>query len=392
MGIGNQTNYGQGSTFNATDKELYLNIEKEIVKYPSPRIELVKRIGSFSQPVLSNKIEWSVKDNRPVKALVVNGVSSAGTTVTITVDTPGVFNVDDLVQTASGEQLIVQQVIGGTQVVLKRWAGTAAEIVGGATIQRIGGATAQGKDADNMVIHGYDDLYNYTSILEDVVDLSGTENQALIRGQENSGQLLARKQMELAEVWQSQMILGLRKKDDLTKTTTAGGIKYLIDTYAPAANVVNFGGSATFALTGDSGPLGKIDTMLDSLSANVFDKPTLYVGAKFMRKFKYALTDATTIRTDNEADTKGVGVVGTYLSHLYGKIKVVLIQERTGFMDNLVFAVDESDLGQKAMKGREWQTYPLGRRGDSFQWQVLSERTVKMGNPAAHAYMYNFGF
>lgn len=381
-------NYGQGSTFEATDKELYLNIEKEIKKYPSPRIELLKRIGSFDQAVNSHKIEWSLKDNRPVKATMAVKREAGATTMIVA--TPGVFNVDDLIQLPGGEQLVVTAVSGGTQLTVKAWAGTPEAIDIGQTVMRIGGATAQGKKADGMVTTGYEDLFNYTSIIEDVVELSGTEHNALIRGHENSAQLIARKQQELAEVWQSQMVLGIRVKDDVSKTTTCGGIKFLIDTYAPA-NAIDFGGSAKWSSDGDAGALGKVDDALDLISSKVFGKPTMYVGAKFMRKFKYAIAD-TNIQTTQELNSsRGVGVVGTYLSHLYGKVEVVLIQERTGWMDDLVFFVDESDLGQKAMKGREWQTYPLGRDGDSFKWQVLSERTVKMGNPFAHSYLYNLG-
>jgi hypothetical protein len=382
----NQSLYGQGTTFSATDKELYLNIEKEIKKYPSPRIELVKRIGSFSQPVNSHKLEWSRRDNRPVKT--TTAVAAADSATTIIVATPGVFNVDDLLVKPSGEQVRVTAVSGGTQLTVEAWAGTPEALDIGDEVKRAGMATPQGKNADNMVITGYEDMYNYTTILEDVIDLSGTEHNALIRGQENSGQLIARKQMELAEIWQTQMVIGPRKKDDASKTTTTGGIKFLIDTYAPG-NVINFGGSSTWSATGDSGAMGKIDDMLDKLSAKVFDKPTLYVGSKFMRKFKYLMTDI--IRTEQENDTRGIGVVGTYLSHLYGKVKVVLIQERTGFMDNLVFALDESTIGQKAMKGREWQTYPLARLGDSYRWHILSERIVKADNPEALAYATNLG-
>lgn len=380
-------NYGQGSTLNATDNALYLNIEKEIKKFPSPRIELLKRIGGFDQAVNSHKIEWSLKSNRPVNALLGQAYTSG---TTIYVDTPGVFNVDDLVQAASGEQFVVEAVTGGVVLTVRHLAGTPAANDFGTTLMRIGGATPQGKDADSMVISGHDDLFNYTSILEDVVDLSGTENEALIRGLENSGQLIARKQQELAEIWQSQMVLGIRTKNDVLKTTTNGGIKDLIDTYA-AGNAIDFGGSSVWSSTGDAGALGVIDDALDKLAANVFDKPTMYVGAKFMRKFKYAIAD-TNIQTTQQLDNaRGVGVVGQYLSHLYGKINVVLLQERTGWMDDLVFFVDESDIGQKAMKGREWQTFPLGRKGDSFQWQILSERTVKIGNPNAHVYLHNLG-
>lgn len=378
--------YGQGTTLSATDKELYLNIEKEIKKYPSPRIELLKRIGSFSQPVNSHKIEWSRKDNRPVKSTMAVAAESNATTLIVA--NPGVFNVDDLLEKPSGEQVRVTAVSGGTKLTVEAWTGTPEAVGIGDEVRRVGMATPQGKNADNMVIHGYEDLFNYTTILEDVVELSGSEHNALIRGHENSGQLIARKQMELAEIWQTQMVIGQRHKDDATKTTTSGGIKFLIDTYAPG-NVIDFGGSATWSATGDSGPMGKIDDALDKLSSKVFDKPTIYVGAKFMRKFKYLMADL--IRTDQENDIRGVGVVGTYLSHLYGKVKVVLIQERTGWMDDYVFMVDESMIGQKAQKGREWQTYPLGRLGDSFRWQVLSERTIKIDNPEACAYLTNLG-
>lgn len=381
------TNYGQGSTFDATDKQLYLDIEKEIKKYPSPRIELLKRLGGFEQAVNSHKIEWSRRDNRPVKTTVVNGTTSGGTVITVT--DPGVFNVDDILEKPSGQQMVVEAVNGGTQITFRALTGTAEALTGGDTVKRIGMASPQGKDADDMVTTGYEDLYNYTSILEDVVNLSGTEHASLIRGHESSAQLIARKQQELGEIWQSQIVLGKRTKDDARKVTTNAGIKQLIDLYAPL-NSINFGGSATWALTGDSGVNGKVDDALDLISSKVFDKPVMYVGAKFMRKFKYSMSD--TIRTEQENDSRGIGVVGTYLSHIFGKIKVVLIQERTGWMDNLVLLVDESDLGQKAKKGREWQTYPLGRKGDSFQWQVLSERTVKMGNPSAHAYIFNLGF
>lgn len=386
-----QVNYGQNSTFDASDKALYLNIEKEIKKYPDARIELLKRIGGFDQSVMSHKLEWSLRDNRPVTALEAVERAPGGTTMIV--DTPGVFNVDDLIEVVVGterEQMVVEAVAGGTSLTVRHWAGDSVNVDLGTKVSRIGMATPQGKVADNAVSGGPEDLYNYTSILEDVVDLSGTENEAMIRGLEGSSAQLARKQKELAEIWQSQMVLGIRSKNDALKTTTVGGLKNLIDIYAPD-NAIDFGGSGTWSGDGDAGALGKVDDALDKLSSKVFDKPTMYVGAKFMRKFKYAIAD-TNIQTTQTLDgARGVGVVGKYLSHLYGQINVVLIQERTGWMDDFVFFVDESDFGQKAMKGREWQTYPLARVGDSFRWQVLSERTVKLGNPNAHDYLYNLG-
>ena len=101
---------------NRENKSCGILSKKEIKKYPSPRIELVKRIGSFDQPVTSHKIEWSRRDNRPVKSTMAVERAPEGTTM-IVVDA-GVFNVDDLIEIVSAdrttrEQLIVDAVSGG---------------------------------------------------------------------------------------------------------------------------------------------------------------------------------------------------------------------------------------------------------------------------------------
>lgn len=327
-----------------------------------------------------------MRDNRPVKTTMAVKYTS-GTAMIVA--EPGVFNVDDILRTPDGSQYVVEAVSGGTSLTVRQLSGSYAATDIGETVQNIGMATPEGKSADNMVRTGIEDLYNYTSILEDVVDLSGSEHESLLRGREDSGELIARKEQELAEKWQSQMVLGIRTKNDLLKTKTTGGIKFLIDTYAPT-HAVDFGGSAKWNSNGDAGAIGKVDDVLDLLSAKIMGKPTMYVGGKFMRKFKYAIADTNIQTTTDLNESRGVGKVGTYISHLYGKLDVVLLQERTGWMDDFAFFIDESGLGQKAAKGRDWQTYPLARLGDSFRWQVLSERTVKMENPLANAYLYNF--
>ena len=80
------------------------------------------------------------------------------------VDTAGVFNVDDVLMKPDGEQVIVTAVDAGTLLTVKALAGTPEAMVLGETVKRIGVASPQGKDADNMVIAGTADLFNYTQI------------------------------------------------------------------------------------------------------------------------------------------------------------------------------------------------------------------------------------
>ncbi|MBV6446316.1 MAG: hypothetical protein IFNCLDLE_02608 [Ignavibacteriaceae bacterium] len=379
--------YGQRSTLSASELDLHINIEDMIAKYPDPRRELLKRLNgkNFKAEVKSHKYEWSVRDNRPIKAKVVN-LTVASDATSMIVDTAGVFNVDDVFRKPSGELCVVTQVTGGTNITFRTLSGTPEALEAGDDLVVVGGATAQGKKADSMVSTGKEDLFNYTQIFEDVVDLSGTEHAALIRGEENSGQLIARKQLELTEKLQNTLIIGARTKDDSMKTYTMGGIKYMIDTYAPG-NVIDFGGSGTWSA--DTSVIAKLDDAFDKIAAKNFEKPVMYVGAKFMRKFKLVQDDrARTTPTDK---SRGVGVVDTYMSHLFGNVDIVLIQERAGLMDDLVFVVDESTIGYKAMRNRGWFTSPLAKDGDSYKWQILGEYTFKMDIPEAAVYLHNLG-
>jgi hypothetical protein len=379
--------YGQRSTLGASDLNLHLNIESAIEKFPNPRIELLKRLNgkNFKAEVRSHKYEWSTRDNRPIKAGVVNLTVASGATSMI-VDTAGVFNKDDVFRKPDGELCIVTAVTGGTNVDFRHLAGTPESLVAADVVTVVGGATPQGAAADNMVTTGFNDLYNYTQNFEDVVELSDQEHAALIRGEENSGELIARKEKELMEKLQNTLVIGMRTKDDANKVTTLGGLKYMIDTYA-SDNAINFGGASSW--TNDTTAIGKLDDAFDIISNKAFDKPVMYVGAKWMRKFKFIQDDIA--RTTLKDKSRGVGVVDVYLSHLFGNVDVVLLQERAGLMDDLAFIIDESMVGYKPQKGLAWHTYPLARVGQSYKWQVAGHYTFKMDIPEACVYLYNLG-
>lgn len=379
--------YGQRSTLGARDLDLHINIEDNIKDYPKYRRELINRLSgkNFEKPVKSHKYEWGNRDNRKFETTVNVGCAADGTT--IVVNDPGVLNVDEVFQDAAGSQYIVESVGGGVNVTFRHLTGSTAQttIVSGEAIQVVGAATPQGKNADNMIVTPFVDLYNFTTILEDVVDLTGTQHKSMIRGEEGSDKLIARKQMELVEKWQRQMVVGVRMEDKARKVTTSGGMKFLIDTYAPD-NAIDFGGDIWAS---DRAVEDKIDAALAVIADKAFEKPVMYVTPAFMKKFKYIQDDTT--RTTLREKSRGVGVVKTYMSHTFGEIDVVQLQGMDSVMDDYVFLVDESSIGYKAMKGREWFTSPLAKLGDSYRWQVLGEYTFKMDVPEACVYLYNLG-
>ena len=381
----NPSQYGQRSTLGATDLDLHINIEDEVVKFPKYRRELINRLSgkNFTKEVKSHKYEWSARDNRKLQSTIAVDAGSSAT-VFIAADA-GVFNVDDLIQFVGGSQAVVESVAGGIEVTFRMVAGTQIAQPLGKEVTIIGGASAQGKKADTMVVSGFADYFNLTSIIEDVVELSGTENAAMIRGDENSGQLIARKQMELTEKLQRQLIVGKRYEDKSRKLTLMGGLKDLIDLYAPA-NAIDFGGNIWAS---DQAVEEKIDEALDIIAEKAFDKPVMYVSPKFMKKFKYI--QHADVHPQDDKKSRGVGVVKQYISHTFGDIDVVQLQGMGGVMDDLIFFVDESQFGYKPERTRGWFTTPMGKDGDSYKWQVLGEYTCKLDIPEAAVYMYNLG-
>jgi len=381
----NGSQYGQRSTLGATELDLHINIEDEVVKFPKYRRELINRLSgkNFTKEVKSHKYEWSARDNRKLQSTIaVDAASNA--TVFIAADA-GVFNVDDLIQFVGGSQAVVESVAGGIEVTFRMVGGTQIAQPLGNAVTIIGGATPQGKKADTMVVSGFADYYNLTSIIEDVVELSGTENAAMIRGDENSGQLIARKQMELTEKLQRQLIVGKRYEDKSRKLTMMGGLKDLIDLYAPD-NAIDFGGNIWAS---DAAVEAKIDEALDIIAEKAFEKPVMYVSPKFMKKFKYI--QHSDVHPQDDKKSRGVGVVKQYISHTFGDIDVVQLQGMGGVMDDLVFFVDETQFGYKPERTRGWFTTPMGKDGDSYKWQVLGEYTCKLDIPEAAVYFYNLG-
>jgi hypothetical protein len=380
--------YGQRSTLGASDMDLHIGIEDQVTKFPKYRRELINRWNSknFKKAVDSHKYEWSTRDNRKLETTILNGTSASGTTITVA--DQGVFNVDDVFKMPNGAHFYVTSVAGGTQVTFRKLPGGPDQAVSttGQAVTIIGMATPQGKDADTMVVKGFEDMYNYVSNFEDVVDLSDMENSAMIRGEEDSGQLIARKEMELTEKLQRALIAGVRFKDETYKQTGMGGLKYLIDTYA-SSNVIDFGGVGTWST--DRLVEDKIDACLDIIAEKAFEKPVMYVTPNFMKKFKYIQDDIAFM--DFKESSRGVGVVKKYNSHTFGAIDVVQLQGMNNVMADNVFFLDESMVGYKAFKGLDWHTYPLARRGQSFQWQVAGVFTMKLDIPSAAVYCYNLG-
>lgn len=400
--------YGQVSTYNSNNasqlNNLHISIEDLVSRYPRKKFPLLTRLTGkiFDKEVDNPKYQWKQENLRATKDLLGANISSISAT-TCVATTPGVFNVDDVIKVDS-EVMIVTAVAadGITLTVIRGWNSTAATHTTGATenIYRIGVAAQEGADADGAVTQPLSDLYNYTQIFEDVVQLTGTEMEAFLyrtdQGNDNASNQITIKQQELMEMLQTALLLGTAY-DDGTSRRSLGGLKYFIDTYA-ASNGVDAGGASNWTTQSTLIPSGvtgeqytviqeKLDTLIQTLVYNRATPTALYVGYKALRRMM--IWQVGIHRVDRGDDkTLGNGIPAKYMSQA-GELDIVLIPGDA--LNDLIFVVDETRYGYKAFKNRGWFTELLAKTGDSSKWQVLGEYTTKVSVPQVHGYLWDLG-
>jgi hypothetical protein len=396
--------YGQASTYSnaaASLNNLHISIEDLVGRYPAKKFPILNRLDArvFKKEVDNPKYQWKEENLRASKD-VINGAISSTSTTTVVATTAGVFNVDDMILIDS-EYMIVTAVAadGVTLTVSRGWNSTAATHLTLAPVLRIGIASREGADADGPVTQPLSDLYNYTQIFEDVVQLSGTEEEAFLyltdQGNDNASNQITIKQQELMEMQQAALLLGIRN-DDGTSRRSMGGLKFFIDTYAPAANIITMGGANDWTTQSTMVPSvvtnsytvaqEKLDTLIQQLVYQRATPSALYVGYKTWRRM--ITWDIDRIRTDRMDKSRGYKPPARYISQA-GELDIVMVPG--DLLNNYIFVVDETRAGFKSFRNRGWFTERLAKTGDSSKWQVLGEYTMKIGTPAVQGYLTNLG-
>lgn len=386
-----QNVYGSKSQFSAPDSTLRIGIEDLVKKYPDYKFPLLKRLSSkvFEGEVDSYKVEWTERDLRPVKALLVNATVNTSAQA-IVVTEAGVFNRNDImVNKRTGERMRVLTVAGGVNVTVERGflGTTATAMVANDELVRFSRSTPSGANAGSGITPSTDDLFNYTQKYEDVVEMDDSQHKGFIHGDENKADGVSRVQQELMENLHHDLFMGIRYRNAGEKISSVGGMKYFTDTYAPE-NVIDFGGAGTWA--SDTDVLNKFEDAVQKIAERMGGKPTVYGSYKALRKVRFVQDDI--IRSVKGDKSRGIGVVDTLMTGM-GELDVVQVIDRSGLMDDYIFMAVEENCGYKAFKGQGWFTEELARNSvDQHKWQVFGNYTAKFAMPKASlAYIKNLG-
>lgn len=400
----NSAYYGQANTYASNNNlgNLKISIEDQVGKYPAKKFPVLRRLTSkiFYKEVDNPYYQWKEEVLRPTKDLLATTISST-TATTVVATTKGIFNVDDVLKIDS-EYMIVLAVAGDgvTLTVQRGWNSTAATHTASSTefIYRSGVAAPEGADADGSVIQPVSNLYNYSQIFEDVVQMSGTEEESFLyrtdEGGDNVSNQIATKQQELMEMLQTALLIGTSFDDGISRRTM-GGLKWFVDTFAPA-NAIDMGGFTAWTTQSTDIPSNittmytvaqqKLDDLIEQIVYQRGTPTAVYAGYKALRHMGTWGIDA--VRTGRDDKQKGYAIPRTYLSQA-GDLDIVMVPGDA--LADAIFVVDETRAGFKAFKNRGWSAERLSKSGDSVKYQVLGEYTMKVQTPLVHGYLYDLG-
>lgn len=372
--------YGQKSTF-TSDLNSAIWLEDNIGNYPDRKVPLIKRWDSkvFEKDVTKPIYGWLEQENRK-KFTTISAEMAIDATYFSAVEY-GVFNRNDVVRI--GDEYMRVESVQGSQINVQRAVCDTIAAVHAADARaiRVGIAAAEGAKAGEMVIIPPSKLYNYSQIFDSVVSLTGTQNESLIKGDEKAAKLLSRAEKDIWEQVQMGLLFGRRGYDPAKKTRYMGGLEWFIKKYAPD-NVVG-GSNITWGTSTSLEVFAVMEKAVGKVIDNCGEKLTIYTDQKGL--LNLTMLEYDKLWSSNRKDgEKGIGVATHYLSQL-GKIPVVLVPDETGLINGNFYFVDEDKVGYKTYKGRGMRAQQMGKDGDRYKWQVLTELTMKLATPKVAA-------
>ncbi|GJM19275.1 MAG: hypothetical protein DHS20C14_14880 [Phycisphaeraceae bacterium] len=344
-------------------------------------------IGDAKRAALSTVHEW-VEDTLLANRGQINQTVFSPDPQTVTgliVDTATVFQVGDLVRPGqSGEVMLITGVDTDLKIlqVVRGYGGTtAATLADNMELLIIGNAALEGDDAPDARFTSRVRKRNFTQILTEAVEISGSMQAARAYGIDDEVDFQKQERMrELLRDLENCVINGVAPTGDEQGTSTIrrsmNGMLRLISTnrFAPGAGGIPDGDGA-----GDDGLNEEVlnaalKAIWDQSSGNI---DTILVGGAQKRRINGFASGSRAYLPEDEAYRD---LISVYESD-FGVCRVVM--SRWVPSDTLML-LDSSRVQVMPLQGRSFHFKPLAPAGDSVRGQVIGEYTLEFKNENAH--------
>ena len=318
------------------------------------------------------KIEWIEDEYAPISDVAAQGTTITTDTTVLTVTDASIFQDGHVIQIDS-EYMVVKSVdvTGNTLTVYARnFGGTNATHVTTSVIYIRGMARLEGDDADFVGVNPVTAPYNYTSIFQKALKITGTEDVLDEYGYESAFAYEANKAMpELARLVELQIFHGIRAVGGETSPRSMGGLNTFITN-----NTVDAAGAIAKSDIDNLAELVRLDGGM----------PNLFVCHPSIANDLRALLDTSSfVNLTQENQWFGMMPIEGIRSQ-YGTLQIV---ETLWCPLATAYVLDSRKIGLYELRPFQW--HPLAKTGDSRKAEVVGELSLAVANDKAHGKIVN---
>lgn len=317
------------------------------------------------------KIETLEDELDPLTTTANHGTTITTNTTSITVSDASVFQ-DGHVILIDSEYMVVSaaDLTNNTVSVYSRsYGGTNATHSATATIEIVGMSRLEGDDADFGPVVDITAPYNYTSIFQKAIKVTGTQQSISQYGINGEFEYQANKQIpHLNRLLEKMAFHGVRSAGTASTPRSAGGLGTFITT-----NTVNAGGAIAKA---------DIDDAMEAIYGYGGMADLLVVNHAVARDLKDLLDTSSFVQLNYQNDQVGMAPMKR-ISTQYGQLQILMSRHCPV---STAYVLDSRKVGFYELRPFGW--YDLATTGDSRKGEVVGEFSLLVANEKAHAKIY----
>ena len=363
---------GPKTTYSDTTPQA--RVISDVIQMIDPRdTPLLSRLGldgarnKFNLKLNGYKIELLEDELDPLETAANNGVAIGAGDTSFTVADASVFQ-DGHVILIDAEYMVVKAADPQTNIVevySRAYGGTNAAHAANAIIQIVGMARLEGDDADFGPLVDLSAPYNYTSIFQKAVQVSGTQQVISQYGIEDEFIYQANKAVpHLLRLVERAAFHGVRSAGAAASPRSMGGL----DTFI-SDNVVNAGGPITKAT---------VDALMEEIFMDGGHPDLLVMNPRVANTLRALLDNSSFVRVSQNETQIGLNAIERVITQ-YGELE--LLMDRW-CPPGAAYMLDSGKVGFYTLRGFEMKD--LARSGDSRKVEVVGEFSLLLANEKAH--------
>lgn len=357
-----------------TDNTALARVISDVIQMVDPRdTPLMAKIGlnggreKFNVTLNGYKIELLEDELDPLETVAENGGVIAIDATSFGVADASIFQ-DGHVILIDSEYMVVKSADvenNSIEVYSRAYGGTNATHAEDAVIQIVGMARLEGDDADFGPITDITAPYNYTSIFQKAIQVSGTQQVVSQYGIDDEFLYQANKAVpHLLRLVERAAFHGVRSAGSAASPRSMGGLSTFI-----TDNTLDAGGAIAKA---------DVDSLMEEIIMDGGYPDLLVMNPRVANDLRALLDSSSFVRVSQDENKLGLDAIERVMTQ-YGELELVM--DRWCPVDT-AYILESGKVGFYNL--RDFEANELARSGDSLKGEVVGEFSLLLANDKAH--------